>query len=133
MKTIGKIFILLIALFYGTCSGKKAQNDLLVKANQIHLEAAGIHKRLEKQLDSARSVSRDSAYIGSLDSLTRLVELWESAMVEVPGFEHEHDHSETHHHHNTAPAMTDESMLEYQENAQTAIRELQKSFNDLKH
>jgi hypothetical protein len=131
MKTIGKPVVLLVAMTVIGCSNKKQTSDVLVKANQIHLETAGIHQRLEKQLDSARAVTTNPVYRRSLDSLSNLVELWENAMLEVPGFEHAHNSNDAHHHHNTAPAMTDESMLEYQQNAYMAIVELEKSFTGL--
>lgn len=132
MKTITKIFILFFVIATFACSSQQDKNDILSEANRVHLQAAEIHHRLENQLDSAKTATHDSSRIKMLDSLSNLVELWEESMIEVPGFEHEHDHSGGHHHHKPAPSMTDESMLEYQQNAHTAIRELEKSFNDLK-
>ncbi|REA60853.1 hypothetical protein DSL64_13170 [Dyadobacter luteus] len=132
MKTIGKIFILFFVIATFACSSQQDKSDVLSEANRVHLLASEIHHRLENQLDSAKTATHDSFRIKMLDSLSNLVELWEESMIEVPGFEHEHDHSGEHHHHKPAPSMTDESMLEYQQNAHTAIRELEKSFNDLK-
>ena len=131
MKTIEKTSILFLAVIIGACSAQTEQSETLMHANKLHLEAAQIHHRLAEQLDSAKAIVSDSVHIKMLDSLSNVVGLWEESTVEVPGFEHEHDHSGKHHHHKPTQSMTDASMLEYQSNANLAIKELAKAFDEL--
>jgi hypothetical protein len=113
----------------GACTKQEAKNEKMILANTIHLESMAIKEKLdsglaERKLDA--SARHDSSLIEKLDSISRLAELWEEAIVEVPGFEHAHHHETAgHHEHKAAPQMTDESMLDYQKNAKLAIEELE--------
>jgi len=111
------------------CGNKKNQSEGLIKANEIHLESMHIHESIEEDLESKKQKaikSKDLVSIHKLDSLGKILELWEQGVVEVPGFEHEHHHEKgEHHEHKAAVQMTDESMLEYQKNSKQAIEELQ--------
>ncbi len=116
MKTI--IYALPLAFAF-SCGGSDQKSQLLIQANQLHLESVSIAGKLEKSLDSLGQHANATEKI-RLDSLAHLVELWEESVIEVPGFEHAHQHTEGHE-HKPAPQMTDESMLEYQRNAKEAI------------
>lgn len=105
------------------CNSSDQKSDVLVKANQVHIEAMGIASKLEKSLDSLRKEKSGTAQVARLDSIAQLIELWEESVMEVPGFDHDHEHGEGHH-HKPAPQMTDESMLEYQLKARKAIESI---------
>lgn len=119
MKTI--IYALPLAFAF-SCGGSDQKSQLLIQANQLHLESISIAGKLEKSLDSLAQHASANEKI-RLDSLAHLVELWEESVIEVPGFEHAHEHTEGHE-HKPAPQMTDESMLEYQRNAKEAIQSI---------
>ena len=119
-----------------SCSNEKAKSEALIEANKVHLESVKIHESVEKEIaekNKRATESNDSSLLLKLDSVHHLVELWEDSIVEVPGFEHEHHHGkgEHHHEHKAVPQMTDESMLEYQQNTKMAIQELQMSLKQL--
>ena len=119
-----------------SCSNEKAKSEALIEANKVHLESVKIHESVEKEIaekNKRATESNDSSLLLKLDSVHHLVELWEDGIVEVPGFEHEHHHGkgEHHHEHKAVPQMTDESMLEYQQNTKMAIQELQMSLKQL--
>ena len=119
MKTI--IYALPLAFAF-SCGRSDQKSQLLIQANQLHLESIRIAGKLEKSLDSLAQHASANEKI-RLDSLAHLVELWEESVIEVPGFEHAHEHTEGHE-HKPAPQMTDESMLEYQRNAKEAIQSI---------
>lgn len=127
-----------LALFLlNSCASDKTKSEALTEANKVHLESVAIHERIEKEIDKKKKVAvtnGDSALILKLDSLHKLVELWEEGIIEVPGFDHEHHHEgRAHRHeHKAAPQMTDESMLDYQRSTKAAIEQLQKDLNKLK-
>ena len=128
-----KIWVTLLGLMYAgfACTSKKGPGDLLIEANEVHQEAMAIyhdtHERYEAVKKKADELG-DSLVIARLDSIHDLLHNWEEGLYEVPGFEHSHEHShEGHSHdhsHKTAPAMTDQSMLDYQKNAKSAIEEI---------
>ncbi len=117
-----------------SCSSGQGPNEILSEANQAHLEAVEIynetHELLEKLQDDAKA-GGDSQAVARLDSIHDLLHTWKDGLYEVPGFEHSHDHGEeghTHDHsHKAAPSMTDQSMLDYQKNARSAIEEIRKA------
>jgi multidrug resistance efflux pump len=113
----------------GACTKQETKNDNMIRANTIHLESMAIKEKLDSALAECKldaSARHDSSLIQKLDSISRLAELWEEGIVEVPGFEHAHHHQKAaHHEHKADPQMTDESMLDYQKNAKLAIEELE--------
>ena len=130
MKTIQSLLILSIFTMLESCSGNSEKSELMIKANQLHLESVEIHENLEKKLSLMLAKEKDPSRLKTVDSLRNLIELWETSLVEVPGFEHSHEHG-AHHEHKPAPAMTDESMLEYQKKGKEAIQEIQTALNNL--
>ena len=124
-------------ILLNSCSNEKTKSEALIEANKVHLESVAILESVEKELDEKKKLAKtnnNQTIKLKLDSLYKLVELWEEGVLEVPGFEHEHHHGdgEHHHGHKPVPQMTDESMLEYQHNAKAAIKELQKDLTELK-
>jgi hypothetical protein len=117
MKTI--LYALPLAFAF-SCGGSDQKSQMLIEANELHLESVSIASKLEKSLDSLGQRASAAEKI-RLDSLAHLVEVWEESVIEVPGFEHEHTEG---HEHKPAPQMTDESMLEYQRNAKEAIESI---------
>lgn len=125
-----KIFFLSVFGIVMACSGKQEPSDLLKKANEIHVTSVKLQEELENDLDSLKKLPELKL---KADSLAEVLESWEAALIEIEGFEHEHKHGEHHHHkHSPAPDMTDEQMLEYQQNTKSAIVELQQSVLKLK-
>ncbi|MGX5855045.1 hypothetical protein ACWKW6_15440 [Dyadobacter jiangsuensis] len=86
-----------------------------------------ISVQLEQKLDSLSTLAKDDVARSQLDSLKRLIGVWEENMIEVPGFAHAHDHAHGAHEHKSAPPMTDESMLDYQRQSREAIVELKEA------
>ncbi len=117
-----------------SCSSGQGPSEVLTEANQVHLEAVEIynetHELLEKMQEEAKA-GADSLATARLDSIHELLHNWKDGLYEVPGFEHSHDHGEEghshEHNHKAAPSMTDQSMLDYQKNARSAIEEIRKS------
>ncbi|MCE7040339.1 hypothetical protein [Dyadobacter sp. CY312] len=130
MKTIQSLLLLSFFAMLQACSGNSEKSELLAEANQLHLESVEIHENLEKKLNLMLAKEKDLSRLKTLDSLHNLIELWETGLVEVPGFEHAHSHG-AHHEHKAAPAMTEESMLEYQKNGKEAIQELEGALKNL--
>jgi len=129
---IGALYLFLLP----SCTDRNSTNEVLAEANKVHLESVAMHDQVEKEINKKKKIAierNSAAHLVKLDSLHKLVDLWEEGTVEVPGFEHEHHHEsgKEHHQHKNAPQMTDESMLEYQRNTKEAIQELQKYLNDL--
>ncbi len=129
---------ILILIFFSiltiACGKNKDKSDELIKANEIHLKSMKIHKNMEEYLKAKKREAiknNNSIAINKLDSISKILELWEEGIIEVPGFPHEHHHEKgEHHEHKAAPQMTDASMLEYQENSKQAIEQLQKEIKD---
>lgn len=112
------------------CSGKQEPSELLKKANEIHVASVKLQEEIENDLDSLKKLPELKL---QADSLAEVLENWEASLIEIEGFEHEHKHGEHHHHkHSPAPNMTDEQMLEYQQNTKSAIIELRESILKLK-
>lgn len=112
------------------CSGKQGPSELLKKANEIHVASVKLREEIENDLDSLKKLPELKI---QADSLAEVLENWEAALIEIEGFEHEHKHGEHHHHkHSPASDMTDEQMLEYQQNTKSAIIELRESVLKLK-
>ncbi|MET7255190.1 hypothetical protein [Dyadobacter fermentans] len=86
-----------------------------------------ISVQLEQKLDSLSTLAKDDVAKSQLDSLKRLIGVWEENMIEVPGFAHAHDHAHGAHEHRSAPPMTDESILDYQRQSREAIVELKEA------
>jgi hypothetical protein len=125
-----KIFFVSILGVVMACSGKPQPSDLLIKANEIHVASMKLQEEIENDLDSLKKLPELKL---KADSLAEVLENWEVALIEIEGFEHEHKHGEHHHHkHSPAPDMSDEQMLEYQQNTKSAIIELRESVLKLK-
>lgn len=122
-------FLLLVGLPL-SCTNNNEPNQLLKDANTIHLESLKIQEQIESQLDSLKKLPN---FKFKADSLAEVLEEWEGALLEVEGFEHVHKHNEHHDHkHTVAPTMSDQQMLEYQQNTKKAIEELERSILKLK-
>lgn len=120
---------LIIAAFLLSCAKQSENSPQLIEANRLHLEAMKIAEQAEQKLDSLAPLVQNRS---EMDSLKKLVETWESHVIEVPGFAHAHDHSGHHtHEHKAAPSMTDESMLDYQRQSRQAILELKEAIDGL--
>lgn len=129
MKAILYLTVTIFCLSLAGCaSGDK--KDTLKQAYTVHLEAVAIAEDLEKTLLSLRQKHQDSVSVVEIDSLNKLIRLWEDAVVEVPGFEHQHGHA-GHHDHKPAPQMTEQSMLDYQIRAREAIISVKTQVNAL--
>jgi hypothetical protein len=129
MKTINILLALLPATVFFACSPEKKKNDILIQANHLHIESVAIHAEVTKELAAIKLATPGAKSEKALDSLNRLLKIWEQSLVEVPGFEHDHEGHD--HHHNAAPKMTDQSMLEYQQNTKDAIEDLSKALKDI--
>ena len=125
-----KIFFVSIFGVLMACSGKQEPSELLKKANEIHVASVKLQEEIENDLDSLKKLPELKQ---KADSLAEVLENWEVALIEIECFEHEHKHVEHHHHkHSPAPDMSDEQMLEYQQNTKNAIVELRESVLKLK-
>ena len=123
-----------LTLFY--CTPKKGPSHLLIEANEVHNEALGIYSeahRLFELIKVKAEDNGDNALVARLDSIHDLLHSWEDGIYEVPGFEHDHgDEGHSHEHsHVIPPPMTDQSMLDYQKNARTAIEEIRDALKEL--
>lgn len=118
---------LILVLGASSCSRQNEKSPELIEANRLHLEAMKISVQLEQKLDSLSTLAKDDVARSQLDSLKRLIGVWEENMIEVPGFAHAHDHAHGAHEHKSAPPMTDESMLDYQRQSREAIVELKEA------
>ncbi|GGM73145.1 hypothetical protein GCM10010967_00850 [Dyadobacter beijingensis] len=125
------IRLIAICLLTAACSKKNENSRELVEANRLHLEAIEISKELEARLDSISANSSNDVDQSQIDSLKSLIEVWETNVIEVPGFAHAHDHAHGAHSHKAAPPMTDESMLDYQRQSKEAILELRHAIKRL--
>jgi hypothetical protein len=125
-----KLIILFIAISLG-CSSKDQPSEVLVKANEIHLEALKIQKEIQIELDSLKKIPEWS---DKADSLDKVLKSWEASLVEIEGFEHEgHNHEHNHdHNHDHSQKMSDKEMLDYQTNAKNALLDLKKGLDELK-
>lgn len=119
------------------CSGKKGPGELLVQANDVHLQAVKTYDEVHELYGSLKKTAlerQDSLAVVRLDSIHEVLHHWKDGLYEVPGFEHDHDHGhEGHshdHEHKAVPNMTDQSMLDYQLNAKEAIDEILAFLND---
>jgi hypothetical protein len=138
MKSSLALSSLCLFFFSVACSSPKGPSDLLIQANEIHLEASKKYDQVHDRYDVLKkdAVERqDSLAIARLDSVHEVLHIWKEGLYEVPGFEHAHSHGDGAHDHNhtVAPSMTDQSMLDYQKNAKEAIDEimefLERNFN----
>ena len=118
---------LILVLGASSCSRQNEKSPELIEANRLHLEAMKISVQLEQKLDSLSALAKDDVAKSLLDSLKRLIGVWEENMIEVPGFAHAHDHAHGAHEHKSAPPMTDESILDYQRQSREAIVELKEA------
>nr|MBZ1358331.1 hypothetical protein [Dyadobacter fermentans] len=118
---------LILVLEASSCSRQNEKSPELIEANRLHLEAMKISVQLEQKLDSLSTLAKDDVAKSQLDSLKRLIGVWEENMIEVPGFAHAHDHAHGAHEHRSAPPMTDESILDYQRQSREAIVELKEA------
>lgn len=121
MKTFLYLRVLAGILFLISCSGEQ---DTLKQAHEVHLESAATAQELHKTLSILQNRALPPSQKSRVDSLSQLLDQWQEALLEVPGFEHEHTH-EGPHEHKPAPAMTAESMLDYQIQAKEAILSIQ--------
>lgn len=124
---------LMLVFGISSCSQRNEKSPELIEANRLHLEAMKISGQLEQKLDSLVLLAKDDLDKSQIDSLKKLIEVWEDNVIEVPGFAHAHEHGhDAHaHEHKTAPPMTDESMLDYQRQSREAILELRKAITEL--
>lgn len=119
-----------------SCSQTNEPSETLKQANEVHNEALAIFSEahaLHHSLKKRAAESTDERLAARLDSIHALLHGWEDGVYEVPGFEHEHGgegHSHEHSHKH-APSMTDQSMLEYQENAKKAIEEIRDALKEM--
>lgn len=124
--TYSVCFLLLVIA--SACGSRDAANTTLARASQVHEQAVGIFNEAERLADSlqkSQSLATNMPMQNTLDSIQKLLTIWEEELIEVPGSAHQHSEKSGHHaHHKTAPKMTDESMLMYQENSKKAISEL---------
>ena len=125
-----KIFLSAFLLCLSACLGKMEEpSQMLKNAHTIHLEAVMIQEQVEVRLDSLKKMP---AFKIKADSLAEILKEWETALLEVQGFEHKHKHSEHHHHTHNSPNLNDQQMLEYQQNTKKAIEELGRAIETLK-
>ena len=126
-------FLTMVVFAALSCSRRGEKSPELIEANRLHLEAMKIAQQLEQQRDSLMPLAKDDLGKSQIDSVQKLIEVWEDNVIEVPGFAHVHKHGhEAHsHEHKAAPPMTDESMLDYQRQSREAIAELQKAIAKL--
>ncbi|KAA0992610.1 hypothetical protein [Dyadobacter aurulentus] len=120
MKNFTRQTLVVSGLLFFQCTPDHGKSDELIQANNLHLESIAIAENLEEKLVTLRKDHRDPAVMARIDSLLNVIEAWQEAVIEVPGFKHHHEH----HEHKPAPEMTDQSMLDYQKNAKEAIMEV---------
>ncbi len=119
-----------VLLFTAACSGGSGRNPTLDAANRAHLEAIDLYTQAHHLYDSLKKDAReraDTALVSRLDSIHDIMHNWEEGLYEVPGYAHSHHDDDDHghkHEHKTAPKMTDQSILDYQENARQAILDI---------
>lgn len=114
-----KAIIILSAVICFACSER---NTDLEAAHKAHLEAMAIGKEVRKEIELLKA---DSTSLAQADSLAALLQAWEAAVVEVPGFDHVHE--EGHHHHHNGINIRESEQLNYQKQSLAAIRELKNS------
>ena len=124
-------FLTMVAFAALSCSRGSEKSPELIEANRLHLEAMKISQQLEQKLDSLMPLAKNDLEKSQIDSLQKLIEVWEDNVIEVPGFAHAHEHEAHSHEHKAAPPMTDESMLDYQRQSREAIFELQETIAKL--
>jgi len=131
MNLTRPIFLLATCLLTVSCARQDEKTTQLIEANRLHLEAIEISKELEVRLESLASQAEDDVEKSQIDSLKNLIEVWQENVIEVPGFAHAHDHAHGAHSHKSAPPMTDQSMLDYQQQSREAIIELKEAVSKL--
>lgn len=117
-----------------SCTGKSNRKAIADKANAVHLEAIALYDEAHTLHDSLKQeaqVKMDSLLIGKLDSIHDVMHDWEKGLYEVPGYEHSHSDHDHKHEHKSVPNMTNESMLDYQNNAKEAISEIKEALQHL--
>ncbi|NQZ45513.1 MAG: hypothetical protein HRT65_14500 [Flavobacteriaceae bacterium] len=141
-----KILIPMIGmvLLWSSCGDKKASNENLQKAFEIHNEALGIQKSALDQMAKLRA-NKDSlfldTYSNELNTISSSLEAWNEQLVEVPGFDdhdhshhdhsdHDHDHDE--HQQNGHQELTPEQHLEVQQQLLVEIRAIAEKIEKIK-
>lgn len=112
-----KAIIILSAVICFACSER---NTDLEAAHKAHLEAMAIGKEVKKEIELLKA---DSTSLAQTDSLAALLQAWEAAVVEVPGFPHVHEEGHQHNH----VEVRDSEQLNYQNQSLAAIKELKSS------
>lgn len=109
-----------ILVFILGCSGSTEQ-ELTRKTIELHEEALAAGKavdlailRLGDRAAKAQEPLR-STIIDSLKIINDDYMLWKSALVEVPGHEHDHHDHHGHEHHQPAPDLTPEMAFHVQQ------------------
>lgn len=124
--TYSVCFLLLVIV--SACASKDASNTTLARASQAHEQAVRIFNEAQLLADSlqkSQSLATNVPMRNTLDSIQKLLTIWEEELIEVPGSAHQHSEESGYHaHHKTAPKMTEASMLMFQENSKKAITEL---------
>lgn len=124
-----KIQLGLLLLAITSCTSKTKDDSQLRQAADVHLHAIEIQKQTEAKLRTlSESTSLTDQQRNKVDSLSKILALWEKGLIEVPGMPHDH-HGE--HEHKPAPKMTAGSMLGYQEQMLKAIEDVNREVLDL--
>lgn len=112
----------IVILFAVVCFACSEGNADLESAHELHVEAMAIGKEVKREIELLKA---DSTSLAQADSLSALLQAWEAAVVEVPGFDHVHEEGQ-HHHHNGVNIRESEQ-LDYQQQSLEAIIELKNS------
>ncbi len=124
-----------VILLWVVACGGSGHNPTLDQAHEVHLEAIGLYDGAHRLYDSLRSdagAKGNTLLVSRLDSIHEVMHEWAEALYEIPGYAHAHSDSHDHGHaHKTVPKMTDQSMLDYQQDARRAISEIKRDLEKL--
>lgn len=123
-------FVCVISIHMWACGSEgEKQKEMLQQAYGLHLKSIQIRHTLNEWLTKSKEHAlTDSLYNQDLDSITQLLEIWDTQVVEVPGFEKEHHHEHDHH---VQPQLTPQQHIQIQQHLLNEIREIAKRVNRL--
>ncbi len=112
MKILRQTLFALLSVLMLSCGGDSAEDKILHKAADVHMEALKIKSEMESGLEQMRQAhnsiqvqgraltSEEMVFTKEVSSLEARLKYWNDNHIEVPGFEHgEHDHSGHDHNH----------------------------------
>lgn len=126
-----KLFFWAIFLVIASCASPDESEAVLKQANDIHLEAIQLNKKVQPDLESMIQTknqikekveelsAEEEIFVKKVEQLEKSYAFWEENHVEVPGFEHHdhdhHDHDHSHNHGTTLEVSAEDMLLIQQE------------------